>query len=235
MYKICTPRRFSSSCHDRTHLNILLWVVDLGAKIISAVLGFAVNGITVWSIALHEMSHGFAACITGGSIVSIEVQWTNGLALTQGGWYPVISISGYLGTALFGALLFLASVHLWARWLTMFMLVATTVLLLYYSNWTIALGMAIAINAIVMVCLLWLHNAWSPSFFALLLLYPYWQDLQSLVWYQPEKTDAGLLAAHWGLPWLAWPIAIVYGLGTIIIWYFCIRHVLRSLNNHQTH
>ena len=64
--------------------------------------------VSSWAVSLHEVCHGLAALATGGSIVSLDVQWEHGLAMTLGGWYPVVSMAGYVGTAAVGALFFLA-------------------------------------------------------------------------------------------------------------------------------
>ncbi len=61
----------------------------------------------------HEMSHGIAALITGGSILKIEL-FTNGAGLctTQGGWRFFISFMGYAGATFWGwGIYLLASAH----------------------------------------------------------------------------------------------------------------------------
>lgn len=55
---------------------------------------------------IHELAHGLAAVITGGSFQHFEVTSRGaGLAYTSGGWRFLIIQAGYLGTALFGAAL----------------------------------------------------------------------------------------------------------------------------------
>jgi len=61
----------------------------------------------------HEISHGIAALLTGGHIISIEL-FPNGAGLctTQGGFNFFITFFGYAGATLWGLLLFkLASSH----------------------------------------------------------------------------------------------------------------------------
>lgn len=61
----------------------------------------------------HEISHGLAAVITGGTIVQIQL-FPNGAGLctTRGGSSMLISLMGYGGAILWGGLLFsLASMH----------------------------------------------------------------------------------------------------------------------------
>jgi len=53
---------------------------------------------------VHELSHGLAAIITGGSFLRFVVYPNgSGLAYTSGGWRLIIIPAGYLGVALFGA------------------------------------------------------------------------------------------------------------------------------------
>ncbi|WP_068547131.1 M50 family metallopeptidase [Thalassotalea crassostreae] len=55
----------------------------------------------------HEISHGLAALLTGGSIVQIEL-FTNGAGLctTLGGSTFVIAFSGYAGAVMWGVLMY---------------------------------------------------------------------------------------------------------------------------------
>lgn len=56
---------------------------------------------------VHEAGHGLAALLTGGRFLGFEVFPNgSGQATTAGGWRALILPAGYLGAALFGALLF---------------------------------------------------------------------------------------------------------------------------------
>ena len=66
---------------------------------------------------VHELSHGLAALLTGGEFMRFVV-FSNGagLAYTAGGWRWVIIPAGYVGVAVFGALLILLGrSHRWSR------------------------------------------------------------------------------------------------------------------------
>ncbi len=57
---------------------------------------------------LHEFGHALGAIITGGSVMEINVSQSGaGFTRTRGGNLPIILMGGYLGSALFGNLLFL--------------------------------------------------------------------------------------------------------------------------------
>jgi hypothetical protein len=56
---------------------------------------------------VHEAGHGSMAVVTGGRFLSFEIMSNGaGQALTAGGFRPLILPAGYLGAALFGAVLF---------------------------------------------------------------------------------------------------------------------------------
>lgn len=71
---------------------------------------FVVYPIKLFVVLLHEMSHGLSAVLTGGRIVSIELnQYLGGMTTTEGGSILIIASSGYLGSIAIGALLFISS------------------------------------------------------------------------------------------------------------------------------
>lgn len=63
-------------------------------------------------VLFHEISHGLAALLTGGSIEKLTVSADQGgLAYTRGGSRFVILSSGYLGSLLCGMILFVAALR----------------------------------------------------------------------------------------------------------------------------
>lgn len=61
----------------------------------------------------HEISHGLAAIITGGSVVNIELHLRgSGLCYTAGGIRFFVTFAGYAGATLWGILLYTAAVKL---------------------------------------------------------------------------------------------------------------------------
>ena len=67
--------------------------------------------IKIFVVILHELSHGLAAVITGGSIHHIEISADiGGSCTTLGGWQWFILMAGYLGSMFWGgAILLVAS------------------------------------------------------------------------------------------------------------------------------
>lgn len=66
--------------------------------------------LKVLVVLMHELSHGLAAVLTGGSIVDIEVNENQGgVCWTRGGSRFIVLSAGYLGSMLMGAGLLVAS------------------------------------------------------------------------------------------------------------------------------
>jgi hypothetical protein len=66
--------------------------------------------IKLFVVLLHEISHGIAAILTGGSIVKIEISADQGgLCVTRGGGRFLVLTAGYLGSMLWGGLILLAA------------------------------------------------------------------------------------------------------------------------------
>ncbi len=76
----------------------------------------------IFVVLLHELSHGLAALLTGGHIVSIELSADQGgLCTTQGGWPFFVLSAGYVGSMVWGGLILLtASRTKYDKWLSMF-------------------------------------------------------------------------------------------------------------------
>jgi hypothetical protein len=64
----------------------------------------------IFVVFLHEISHGIAAVLTGGEIVSIALSANEGgVCVTRGGWPFLVLNAGYLGSLLFGVTFLLLS------------------------------------------------------------------------------------------------------------------------------
>jgi hypothetical protein len=71
-----------------------------------ALLRWLVYPFQLFVTLVHELSHGLAALLTGGSFIRFTIRSdTSGLATTAGGWRWFIIPAGYLGAALFGGVL----------------------------------------------------------------------------------------------------------------------------------
>lgn len=63
--------------------------------------------LSLFSTLIHEISHSIVAIGTGGEVTKFVVNTDeSGYALVRGGYMPLIASAGYLGTALFGSIVF---------------------------------------------------------------------------------------------------------------------------------
>jgi hypothetical protein len=78
--------------------------------------------LKIFVVFLHELSHGLAAVLTGGSIVKIELSPNQGgICYTKGGWEFLVVTAGYLGSLLWGGMILLAAARTKLdRWISLF-------------------------------------------------------------------------------------------------------------------
>lgn len=86
----------------------LLLPLITGALFVLLFDSFVAYPFRLFVVFLHEIGHGVAAVLTGGSVVSIGLSADEGgVCVTRGGIRFVVLNAGYLGSLLFGALFLL--------------------------------------------------------------------------------------------------------------------------------
>jgi len=92
---------------------------NINWKVLASLAGLIVGVVLLWNtrfvyplrilvVFFHELSHGLAALLTGGSIVRIElVAQEGGLCVTMGGSRFLVLTAGYLGSLVWGGVLLL--------------------------------------------------------------------------------------------------------------------------------
>ena len=119
-----SPRRrcyspvFTSFCmafHRAVYVFRIFWKFRfyLGAAFIALVLwdSIFIKPFRLFVIVVHEVCHAGTALLTGGAVLEMRTNWDEGgHTLTQGGYFPLISAAGYVGSAAAGALLIYTSI-----------------------------------------------------------------------------------------------------------------------------
>lgn len=191
----------------------------LGPLLLAAVVYVFWSTVFVWPlrvfvVLLHEVSHGLAAVLTGGRIVSIELSpLEGGLCTTLGGWPFVIASAGYLGSALFGALFLVLGfrgrprTH---RTVTGVLGAALVLLTLVYVRSVFGFAYGLVAGALLLAVARWLPEGASSFVLRLLgvtsLLYAPWDITSDLILRSIPASDAGALARMTGIPALAWGV-----------------------------
>ncbi|MBK8598473.1 MAG: M50 family metallopeptidase [Holophagales bacterium] len=184
--------------------------------------------LRLFVVLLHEVSHGLAAVLTGGRIVSIELSpQEGGLCTSAGGWPFVISSAGYLGSALFGAFFLVLGVggkprtHRMATGLLGAALLALT---LVYVRSAFGFVYGLAAGVLLLGVARWLPEGASSFVLRLLgvtsLLYAPWDIVSDLILRSVPASDASALARMTGIPALAWGVlwlaaSVLIGLAAI--------------------
>ncbi len=170
--------------------------------------------LRLFVVLLHEVSHGLAAVLTGGRIVSIELSPAEGgLCTTAGGWPFVISSAGYLGSALFGALFLVLGVRgkpRTHRTITALLGAALLALTLVYVRSAFGFAYGLVAGALLLAVARWLPEGASSFVLRLLgvtsLLYAPWDIASDLILRSVPASDASALARMTGIPALAWGV-----------------------------
>lgn len=190
-----------------------LWKLGL---ILIAILflwnSWVVYPLKVLVVFFHELSHGLAALLTGGSIVEIQLQKEQGgVCITRGGSRFVILTAGYLGSLVFGGTVLLLSARSPDDKTITGVLAAVLLLvtLLFVRPW-FGFGMVfglVAGGALVLAAayLGKAANDWLLRVIGVVSCLYAVLDIKSDVLDRPEATsDAQMLAEHTGIPTLFW-------------------------------
>jgi len=183
----------------------------------------------------HELSHGLAAILTGGAIVSLEVSFQQGgLAITRGGSRFITLTAGYLGSLLIGVGLLLAALRSQADKPILAAVggVMLLVLVLYVRDLPTALICG-GTGAVLLLAAWLLNHATCDLILRVIglssLIYVPYDIFDDTIRRAHLRSDARMLAEEfggttilWGGLWLV--IALV-----VILW--CLRHALGAESN----
>ncbi len=207
-------------------------------QVLTTLLSFAIFGVIVsylrqtpfmapvdlFLIAWHEAMHAVGAWLTGGSVTSIEVRARDGATWTSGGWFPVISMAGYIGTSLWGAGLLASARRPSLIWPMRVITVVLPPLAMLLGN---GIGLSLFVVIAISVGLFFLWRAFPggvtlgvSGFFAS----ESWRDVQMYLFSIPGQTDAGILAKHLGLQILTLPIALSMAVLSLFIWWTAFKY-----------
>jgi len=190
--------------------------------------------LRLFVVLLHEVSHGLAAVLTGGRIVSIELSpQEGGLCTSAGGWPFVISSAGYLGSALFGAFFLVLGVRgrpRTHRTVTGLVGGALVLLSLVYVRSAFGFAYGLVTGALLLAVARWLPEGASSFVLRLLgvtsLLYAPWDIVSDLILRSVPASDASALARTTGIPALAW--GVLWLAASLVIAWRAVRIGVRS-------
>jgi hypothetical protein len=180
---------------------------------------------------LHELSHGAAAVLTGGEIVSLDVSAEEGgTAMTRGGNRFLTISAGYVGSLLIGMGLLIAALRSNADRAVMAGLgILTLAVTALYMRQPFAVAFGLATGAAMLAAACWLGHAASDLALRVIglssMIYVPYDIFSDTIARAHLRSDARIMAEEiggptlfWGVLWLglslaAIALALVRGLG----------------------
>jgi len=184
-------------------------------------------------VLVHEIFHAGTALITGGQVLEMRTNLNeSGHTLAQGGFFPLISAAGYVGSALLGSLLiYTGTLPQVQRLLLLLIGMVCMGMTIWYTpvgggDFYLGIfgGLILAAMAIKSQRAAVAAATWIGVMLCLYSLYDFYTDL----WCHAELTDAGILARYWGAPLLAYPIALSWVLLSLGFMYRAMRALVRK-------
>ena len=183
---------------------------------------FVAYPFRVFVVFLHEISHGLAAILSGGELVSIGLSPNEGgVAVTRGGWRFLVLSAGYLGSLLFGALfLLLGGRRRWAPGIVGLLGIFTLVVTLVYVRTWFGLLYGLLAAGIFILFASKLKAEASEILLAAVgvmsCLYAVWDIASDVLRRSMPRRDASALADLTGVPAVVWGVLwVAASLGVI--------------------
>ena len=175
----------------------------------------------------HESFHALATLITGGTVKSIDLTGIEGVTISNGGFYPLIAISGYLGSSLLGSYIIAAKNKIFVLLVFIVYLFFMSIL---FTKISINLIIVLSILSILLFMVLKFDKIAHHlifiigSFFVIESI----EDIKMYLFRIPKKTDSGLLAHYLGFDFLTIPISIFIFVLSLTFLYFGFKKFLKS-------
>jgi len=179
--------------------------------------------IKLFVVLLHEISHAIAAILSGGSVISLKIsEQLGGVCSTSGGNNFIIASAGYLGSFVFGAVLFYSGYETKKMyWINIFIAVTLLLFAANFIDGLLGIFIAFFYSALLMIMpKLPMKNFYSYLIKILGLIscvYVLFDIKEDLFSSTNQTTDAQLLAdltsipaVYWAVLWLAVSAAGIY-------------------------
>lgn len=173
---------------------------------------FLVTPLKIFVVLLHEISHGLAAIVTGGSIERIEINaQQGGVCYTLGGSRFLTLSAGYLGSIVWGGAILLAAARTKVdRWLSVGIGGFVLLMTLLYVRSTFGFVFAVIFSAAMIGMGLKLSDRVNDMVLRVIgltsCLYAVLDILDDVLRRPGIGSDADMLAQATGIPSLVWGV-----------------------------
>ncbi len=212
------------------------WQLILLTLVVFALWGTPlVYPLKILVVFMHELSHGLAAVVTGGSIdaISLSVQ-QGGHAITRGGNLFVILSAGYLGSLTLGVMLLLIALHTHAdrAALGLFGVILLVVTVLYIRD--IFPLLFCGVTGAAMLAIAWFLSRPINDFVLRIIgltsvIYVPYDIFSDTIARSNLRSDAYMLAEHVGGPTVLW--GGIWLILSLLVIGFCIRYAIGKGSN----
>lgn len=183
---------------------------------------FIIYPVKIFVVLLHEMSHGIASIITGGKLQSIHInEFLGGSSWSTGGNSLVIAFAGYLGSLIFGALLFISAYDSnKSKWICSILAVLLIIFAFYFIDGLLGILVSIAFALLLFISPRMFNKTFHlylvKSLGLLSSLYVFIDIKNDLITLTLRESDTQVVASItsvpaivWGFLWLFISLAVI--------------------------
>lgn len=221
---------------DKNTTNEIVIQNNIIGKGIIIVMSFICNIFTplkLYTTAIHEGWHAIVTIITGGSINEISLlKDGSGHVLSQGGIFLLIAPAGYIGSAITGGILIISAKKEFIAKIVLFVISSVILFLnsIYIDSYfSIAFISSILMSIFLIISVFKTNNSsYIAIFLGTILAVDSFGDIKKIIFQIPYQTDAGLLAKNLGIEFMTIPIAIIFSVICMYIWWLSIKYIMKS-------
>ncbi len=201
-------------------ITFLIWDNRILAPLHLGFLSFIIYPIKLFVVFLHEISHGLAAIVTGGTISHIEISPLIGGVCyhTSSSFWPIrtfIASAGYLGSILWGCLLLFLAIR--TKYNKTINIVIGSIMLIVLVLWMRDL-FTVIFTGLFGIFMIFSGRKLSEEFNDLILkyigvvscLYAFLDIPEDLIFRTVSSSDSYAIASSVGMPFLSVPIGILW-------------------------
>ena len=198
---------------------------------------FLLYPIKLFVVALHELSHGLAAILVGGKIDHIKIDYRIGgycayFIPANAGFFSksFVAAAGYLGSMIWGALIFILASRTQKDRNITFVIACTMLVLSFFvikSGYWFGILFCFAFSGLLFASYKWLPSGFHDIFLKFLgltgCLYVIIDIKEDLIDRSDIGSDADAIAGMLGVPALSVPIGIVWIILALVVLFFTVK------------
>lgn len=192
--------------------------------------------ISFYVTSVHEVCHAITTILTGGTVMELNLHNSGGFVASSGGIFPLISMSGYIGTAIIGATMLYCSKSetLINIYFTIFSITIILVNIIFINSYfNIWFFSSVFISVLILISVKLHYTRYIGVILSSIFAVDSFQDIRAylllkLVGFNGSKTDAEILAEYFHLSWFSFVFALLFSALTIFIYYKMFKIILKS-------